>query len=83
MDLREEKVAFISQLETLLLEHLGKWVVFKDGLPISFHGTSDEAYRAGLEKFGPGEFLLDQVMTQKKKTISFLLDYRMQRGSEG
>jgi hypothetical protein len=48
----EETRRFRDALPELLNEHAGKWVVFKDGRVVSVHKDEDEAYRAGLEKFG-------------------------------
>lgn len=48
----EETRRFRQALPDLLKEHAGKWVVFKDGTVQSIHESADDAYRAGLEKFG-------------------------------
>jgi len=48
----QETLRFRAALPDLLKTHPGKWVVFRDGEVKSVHETEEEAYKAGLEKFG-------------------------------
>jgi len=48
----EETIRFRESLPELLKEYPGKWIVFKDGQVQSVHENEEEAYRAGLERFG-------------------------------
>ncbi len=54
--LQEEQDAFNAQLDELLKDHAGQFVLFKDGGPIEFFPDQITAYSRGLEKFG-----LDQI----------------------
>jgi hypothetical protein len=60
--LEQEQAAFDAQLDALLPKHEGEFVLFKDGSVVLFFSQYDEAYRAGIERFGPDEvFLVGQV----------------------
>lgn len=61
----QETLRFRESLPSLLEEHAGKWVVFRDGEVQSLHDTEEAAYRAGLEKFGrEGGHVVAQVIEQ-------------------
>lgn len=49
---RQETLRFREALPELLKTHGGKWVVFRDGEVKSVHESEEEAYQAGLERFG-------------------------------
>jgi hypothetical protein len=55
--LRERVLAeaerFRAVLPALLPTYGERWVVFRDGEVASAHATEEEAYVAGLERFGP------------------------------
>jgi len=68
----EEQAAF-DRLRTRLIDEGrgGKYVLFKAGAVQDFFGTSDEAYREGLKRYGSaGIFVVDQVEPQKSETLS-------------
>jgi hypothetical protein len=72
LTLQEEQAAFDSQLNDLLKEHRGEFVLFKDGRPVGFFEDHVSAYAAGLEKFGVGAvFLVAPVHPQSHQPISF------------
>ena len=56
MDARERVFAeakrFRTALPSLLPTHGGRWIVFRDGQVASVHASQEEAYVAGLERFG-------------------------------
>lgn len=57
-----ESRQFRAMLSTLIPEYGGKWVVFRDGQVQSVHDTEDEAFVAGLQRFGAdGAFIIPQV----------------------
>jgi hypothetical protein len=48
-----EAARFRAKLPHLLPRYAEQWVIFRDDEVISAHGTEEEAYVAGLERFGP------------------------------
>ncbi len=64
----QETLRFRTALPELLKKHSGKWVVFKDGEVQSFHDNEEEAYRAGLERFGREGGHVIAVVTEEKPT---------------
>ncbi|MEA2162998.1 MAG: hypothetical protein QOK37_1125 [Thermoanaerobaculia bacterium] len=50
--LEGEQRAFDSQLEDMMTDHEGEFVLFRKGKPVSFFPTYMEAYQAGLDRFG-------------------------------
>ncbi len=48
----EETKRFQANLPVLMRELEGRWVLYKDGRVIDVFQTEDEAFKAGLEKFG-------------------------------
>jgi len=71
----KEKAKFREQLAQLKKEHLGKWVLFKDGNVIDFFDDEDDAYAAGLKKFGTETpFLVTAIVDEEPKTTSFALE---------
>ena len=48
----EETHRFHQALPSLLAEHRGRWVVFKDGSVQSEHATEAEAYNSAVQTFG-------------------------------
>jgi hypothetical protein len=60
--IREEQAAFEAQLDDLMKEHAGQFVLFKDGAPKDFFQAFEQAYQAGLDRFGVGvPFLVSEV----------------------
>lgn len=60
--LEREQKAFNSQLDELMNEHAGQFVVFKDERPAGFYPTFNDAYVDALRRFGyGGGFLLSEV----------------------
>ena len=69
--LEPEQQAFDEQLEGLLKDHAGEFVVFHAGSPTSFHPTYDGAYAAALKRFGTeGVFLLSLVRPRRTEPVS-------------
>lgn len=58
MTLEQEQAAFDAQLEKLLAEHKGEFVLFKDGKPVQFFKRHEDAYAAGLDLYGLDRFFL-------------------------
>jgi hypothetical protein len=48
-----EAARFRARLPSLLPAYSNRWVVFRDGEVISAHDSEEDAYVAGLERFGP------------------------------
>jgi hypothetical protein len=48
-----EAERFRAKLPSLLPIYAERWVDFRDGEVASAHATEEEAYVAGLERFGP------------------------------
>ena len=48
-----EAARFRAKLPQLLPRYAEQWVVFRDDEVISAHATEEEAYVAGLKRFGP------------------------------
>ena len=48
-----EAARFRAQLPVLLPRYSEQWVVFRDDEVVSAHATEEEAYVAGLDRFGP------------------------------
>ncbi|TMQ05840.1 MAG: hypothetical protein E6J90_47860 [Deltaproteobacteria bacterium] len=48
-----EAARFRAKLPQLLPRYADQWVVFRDDEVISAHATEEEAYVAGLKRFGP------------------------------
>ena len=48
-----ETLRFRSMLPVLMPEYRDRWVVFREGQVHSDHATEEEAFIAGLDRFGP------------------------------
>jgi len=60
--LEREQKAFDSQLDDMMREHEGEFVLFRDEKPVAFFGTYDEAYQAGIDQFGlDGVYIVSKV----------------------
>lgn len=70
-ELELEQAAFNAQLDEMLKEHAGEFVVFKGGRAVAFFAGYDEAYRAALERFGPDEtFIVSEVKRRTPEVTS-------------
>lgn len=70
-DITREQEAFDRQLTAMLSDHDGEFVLFKDGAPVAFFATYDQAYRAGLERFGINQtFLISEVKHRDRTATS-------------
>lgn len=73
--LQREQDAFDHQLDEMMAEHDGEFVVFKDGAPVAFFASYDEAYREALERFGPDEtYLVSEVKRRSRAVTSYAWD---------
>jgi hypothetical protein len=69
--LYREQVAFDAQLADLVREHEGEFVIFKDGTPVDFFSTYDEAYSEALARFGIDEtYLVSEVKHRQPHVTS-------------
>ncbi len=69
--IRVEQAAFNSKLAGMMKDHAGQFVLFKAGHPVAFFPTYQDAYRAGLERFGVNEiFLVSEVKRSVPQTPS-------------
>jgi hypothetical protein len=67
----QEQTAFDAQLPEMLRDHAGEFVLFKDGQPVEFFSTYDEAYRGGLARFGvDATFLVSEVKRRTPQSTS-------------
>jgi hypothetical protein len=58
----EETKRFHQALPSLLPDHRGKWIVFKEGSVHSEHDSEDAAYAAAVNAYGKnGGFVVAQV----------------------
>jgi len=48
-----ETLTFRSMIPALLPDYRDRWVVFREGQVHSIHATEEEAFVAGLDRFGP------------------------------
>ena len=69
--LQREQSAFDAQLPNLIPEHEGEFVIFKDGAPVGFFSTYDEAYAEALARFGLDEtYLVSEVKHREPHVTS-------------
>jgi len=69
--IEREQDAFDRKLEEMLAQHDGEFVLFKNEQPVAFFATYDQAYRAGLERFGVDQtFLVSEVKRRESQTTS-------------
>ena len=53
--------AYVSQLDQLMAEHPGKYVVFSDAALVAVSVTSEDAFAWGYRHFGREPFLVQRV----------------------
>ena len=70
--LKREKEVFDSQVENWRTEHLGTWVLIKDGEVIGFYPTLQKASAEGLARFGLQDFYIQQIRPSETINITFL-----------
>jgi len=63
--------AFQKLLPALLPEHLNEYALMKDGAVVGFFPAAMEAYRAGKERFGLGNFSMQKVIDRPVDLGSF------------
>lgn len=69
--LEREQKAFDSQLDQMMSEHEGEFVLFRDEKPVAFFDSYDEAYQAGLDRFGLDEiYIVSEVKRRNQYATS-------------
>jgi hypothetical protein len=69
--LEREQEAFDSQLDEMMREHEGEYVLFRGGKPVAFFTTYNEAYQAGLDKFGLDDvYIVSEVKRRDQHATS-------------
>lgn len=53
--------AFCAQLDSLLAEHAGKYVVYADSRLIQVCDSLESAFSLGYGRFGAGDFLVQRI----------------------
>ena len=82
--LQMEREAFLNQLGDLSLEHSGEFALFLDKQPHGFFASYDDAYHAGLERFGLDvEFLIQRVEEATPVSVSIAWDEGVAFGEPG
>jgi hypothetical protein len=65
-----EQEAFDAKLESLLSEHLGQVVIFKDRQPIGFYESFKSAFDEALKLYGLEDVFLIAEIQEKKPTCA-------------
>ena len=69
--LEEEQRAFDAKLEEMMRDHDGEFVLFRGGEPVQFFGSYNEAYKAGLDRFGLDDtYIVSQVKRRDQHATS-------------
>jgi hypothetical protein len=63
--LENEQKAFDAQLESMMTDHDGEFVLFRERKPVSFFATYMEAYQAGLDLFGFDEVYIVSAVKRR------------------
>lgn len=83
LTLEQEQEAFDRQLDSLLVDHAGKFVLFHDGGPVAFFDDETAAYEEALKKFGPDAvFLIARVERSEPGPISVAWDFGVMFGGD-
>ena len=70
-EVQREQDAFDAQIDQLLREHEGAFVIFKNGVPVAFFDDYQTAYSAALDRFGVNDtFLVSEVKRRRPQTTS-------------
>ena len=64
-----EAARFRAKLPVLLPRYSEQWVVFRDDEVVSAHATEEEAYVAGLDRFGPDGGQVVAVVREPESVI--------------
>jgi hypothetical protein len=69
--LEREQRAFDSQLDEMMRDHDGEFVLFRGERPIDFFATYNEAYQAGLDQFGLDDvYIVSEVKRRDQHATS-------------
>jgi hypothetical protein len=70
--LDQELETFRRELQKMLAEHPGEYVLIHGDDVNSFWPTEDDAYVAGCDRFGLAPFLVKQVLESEPVAYSYL-----------
>lgn len=65
MELKEEQAFFNANRAKWLAEHKGKFALIKGSTLIGTFDTPENAYVAGVQKFGNVPFLIKQILEEE------------------
>ena len=69
--LEQEQQAFDDQLDDMMRDHDGEYVLFRGGAPVEFFESYNAAYQAGLDRFGlDGVYIVSQVKRRDRHATS-------------
>jgi hypothetical protein len=69
--LEHEQNAFDAQLDEMMREHEGEYVLFRGEKPVAFFPSYNEAYQAGLDQFGLDEvYIISEVKRRDQYATS-------------
>jgi hypothetical protein len=70
--IEREQEAFDRELPSMLAEHEGEFALFHGGQLIALFPIYEEAYRAGLDRYGvDATFLVSEVKTRAPQVTSY------------
>jgi hypothetical protein len=65
MKLKQEYIYYKENKDSLLKEHSGSFVLIKGKEIIGFFKSEEQAYKAGLERFGNQPFFIKRVTKEE------------------
>lgn len=68
MELKEEQAFFEANKAHWLAEHKGKFALIKGSTLVGAFDTQENAYVAGVQKFGNVPFLIKQILEEEPVT---------------
>lgn len=69
--LEEEQRAFDAKLDEMMRDHEGEFVLFRRGEPVEFFASYNDAYQAGLDRFGLDEvYIVSEVKRRDRYPAS-------------
>jgi hypothetical protein len=72
LKLEEEQATFDRMLPDLMKDHRGQFVLMTGGKPVDFFTRQEDAYRVGIERFGPdATFLVQLVDRSAPSNVSY------------
>jgi hypothetical protein len=72
LKLEEEQASFDRMLPEMMKAHRGQFVLMSGGKPVEFYTREEDAYRAGIERFGPDTtFLVQLVDRSEPSNVSY------------